>query len=172
MCDRGEQPQGQQQDLRLLMHHSLGVQWFVRLMSWTMLDSKCAMVQGQWHLCGYTTSQTLESYMRHGQYVRGVDNPIVNCNTLIYTHFTPYCYTDSRYIELDLCPSIIMQWFEDNDIHMDMLLHRHWSVIWCMYHVWEGLTIPQTTARPSITHASQSGSTRLLGINSSIHAHP
>jgi len=26
ICDRSEQPQGQQQDLQLLMHHSLGVQ--------------------------------------------------------------------------------------------------------------------------------------------------
>ena len=135
LCDRCELTQGQQQDLQLFMHHSLVEHWFVRLMSWTMLVSKCAMVQGQWYLHGYTTSQTLESYMRHGQYVRGVDNPIVNCNTLIYTHFTPYCYTDSRYIELDLCPSIIMQWFKDNDMCMDMLLPRHWSVIWCMEHV-------------------------------------
>ena len=172
MCDRCEQPQGQQQDLQLLMHHSLVVQWFVRLMSWTMLVSKCAMVQGQWYLHGYTTSQTLESYMRYGQYVRGVDNPIVNINTLNYTCFTPYCYTDSRHIELDLCPSVIAKWFKDNDTHMDMLLHRYWRVIWCMDNMGEGLTIPQTTKKLSTTNDSLSGVTRLLGINSSIYAHP
>jgi hypothetical protein len=34
------------------------------------------------------------------------------------------------------------------------------------------LTIPQTTARLSTTHASLSGVTPLLGINSSVYAHP
>ena len=130
MCDRSDQPHGQQQDLQLLMHHSLGEHWFVRLMFWTMLVSKCIMVQWQWYLREYTTSQTLESHMRYGQYVRGVDNPIVNINTLNYTCFTPYCYTDCRHKELDLYPSPIVQWFKDNDTRMDMLLHRHWSVIW------------------------------------------
>ena len=127
---QGWTTQGQQPDLQLPMHHSLGVQWFVRLMFRTMLVSKCAMVQGQWYLRGYTTSQTLESYMRYGQYVRGVDNPIVNINTLNYTCFTLWCYTDSRHKELDLYTSIIAQWFKDNDTRMDMLLHRHWSAIW------------------------------------------
>ena len=153
------------------MHHSMVVQWFVRLMSWTMLDSKCTMVQGQWYMCWYTTSHTLESYMRHGQYVRGVDNPVVNSKTFNYTHFTPYYYTDSRHKKLNLCPSVIGQWCNDNDTRMDMLLHRHWSVIWGMDHVWQVWTIPQTTARPSTTHASLSGVAPLLGINSSIYAH-
>ena len=130
ICDRGDQPQGQQQDLQLLMHHSLGEHWFVRLMFWTMLVSKCIMVQWQWYLRVYITSQTLESHMRYGQYVRGVDNPIVNINTLNYTCFTLWCYTDSRHKELDLYTSIIAQWFKDNDTRMDMLLHRHWSAIW------------------------------------------
>ena len=108
---------------------TLGVQWFVRLMFQTKLVSTCIMVQGKWHLHGYTTSQTLESYMRYGLYVRGVDNPIVNINTINYTCFTPYWYTDSRHIELDLCPSKRVQWFKENDTCTDMLLHRHWSVI-------------------------------------------
>jgi hypothetical protein len=129
MCDRGDQPHGQQQDLQLLMHYSLGEHWFVRLMFQTKLVSTCIMVQGKWHLHGYTTSQTLESYMRYGLYVRGVDNPIVNINTINYTCFTPYWYTDSRHIELDLCPTKRVQWFKDNDTCTDMLLHRHWSVI-------------------------------------------
>ena len=124
MCDRCEQPQGQQQDLQLLMHHSLGVLWFVRLMFQTMLVSKCAMVQGQWYLHGYFTSQTLEGYTRHGQYVREVDNPIVNSKTLNYTFFTLWCYTDFRLKWLNLCPSAIAQWSKDNDMCMDMLLHR------------------------------------------------
>jgi len=171
MCDRGDQPHGQQQDLKLLMHYSLGEHWFVRIMVWTMIVSKCAMVQGQWYLCWYTTSQTLEGYMRYGQYFRGADNPIVNINTLNYTCFTPYCYTDYRHIELDLCPSIIVQWFKDNDTRTDMLLHTHWSVIWCMDNMWEGLTIPQTTSSFSTTHASLSGVTPLLSRNTSIYAH-
>ena len=172
MCDRGEQPQGQQQDLRLLMHHSLGVQWFVRLMSWTMLVSKCGMVQGQCFPHGYSTSQTLEGYMMHGQYVRGVDNPIVNSKTLNYTFFTLWCYTDFRLKWLNLCPSITAQWSKDNDMCMDMLVHRHWIIIWCIDNILEGLTITQTTARPPTTHTSLSGVTRLLGRNSSIYAHP
>ena len=67
--------------------------------------------------------------MRYGQYVRGVDNPIVNINTLNYTCFTLWYYTDSRHKELDLYPFIIAKWFKDNDTRMDMLLHRHWSAI-------------------------------------------
>ena len=156
ICDRGDQPQAQQQDLQLLMHYSLVEHWFVKLMFRTMLVSKCAMVQWQWYLHGYTTSQTLESHMRYGQYVRWVDNPIVNINTLIYTHFTPYRYTHFRHIELDLCPSIIAKWFKDNNTCKEMLLHILLNVIWGIENVWEGLTIPQTTASLSVTHASHS----------------
>jgi len=171
VCDRCELTQAQQQDLQLFMHHSLVEHWFVRLMSWTMLVSKCAMVQGQWYLCWYTTSQTLESYMMHGQCARGVENPIVNSKALNYTFFTLWCYTDSRHKKLNLCPSIIAQWSNDNDTRMDMLLHRHWSVIWCMDNVWQAWPTPRTTARLSTTHTSHSGVAPLLGRNSSMYAH-
>ena len=142
MCKRCEQPHVQQQDLQLCIRHSLVVQWFARLMSWTMLLSKCGMVQGQWYLCGYTTPQTLGYYMRHGQYVTGVDNPTENSKTFNYTRFTLWCYTDFRQILLEPCLPVTAQWSKDNDTCMDMLLYWLWIVIWGMDNVWEGLIIP------------------------------
>ena len=87
------------------------------------------------------------------------------------TMVSTYC-TASRHKKLGLYPSVIAQWSKDNDTRMNILLHRHWSVIWDIVNVLEGLKIPQTTARPSNTHASLSGATPFLGRNRSIYAHP
>ena len=165
ICDRGGQPRRQYQDLQLHTLHSLSVHRFNTDIAWTIPAGNSAMVQGQWYLYGHATAQTLECYVRHGKCVRGVDHPRDHIKILNYTHFTLWCYTDSRHKYIDLCPSIISQWSKDNDTHMDMLSHCCRSVIWCMDNVWDVWTTPWTTTRPPTSHSSLSGGTVMFEIN-------
>ena len=76
MSARGGQPHIPPYDLQLHQVHVQVIYWFLESIALTMYLISSTVVQGPWYLYVYTITLFWECYMRHGQCLLGVENPI------------------------------------------------------------------------------------------------
>ena len=111
------------------------------------------VVQGRWHMYGYSIPLFQECYMRNVRCLTGEKHPTGHSMTMTsnYTTYMVSGFLCSQSQGSEQWTSVVELWSKDDDACMDLLSHGFVSVIWGMDHVWQRRITPQTTSLPPTT---------------------